>query len=33
MIDPEDGKVTLPGCLLLRLARTVFVRTCGSTGM
>ena len=32
MIDPDDGEITLPGCLLLRFAPDGRCRTCGSTG-
>ncbi len=32
MIDPDDGEITLPGCLLLRFAPTAAARICGSTG-
>lgn len=31
MIDPDDGEITLPGCLLLRFAPDGAARTCGST--
>jgi hypothetical protein len=32
MIDPDEGEITLPGCLLLRFAADGRATTCGSTG-